>query len=163
MSFHFLRPTVFVRIGCWVIRLRDVRGTVIQISSAAVIFMSVLNVGLSVRFWPEFDVTPLAQQVQGLEQRQIPVAWYGNYHGQLQFAGRLHKPITELMTSEALSEWVRRNPRGRVILPSADEQQAVQVPGLQRETEYRCRIRRGLTTATVAIVQFNSDDSVSLY
>lgn len=159
----FCIPLCLCGIIVGVIRPQDFRATVVQVSSAAVIFISLLNVGLSVRFWPEFDVTPLAQQVRGLEENQVPVAWYGNYHGQLHFAGRLRKPITELMTPEALHEWVRLNPRGRVILPSADEQQAVQVPGLQRETEYRCTIRRGLTTATVAIVQFRSDDSVSLY
>lgn len=155
----FCIPMCLCGVVVGVIRLQDIRGTVIQISSAAVIFMSVLNVGLSVDFWPEFDVTPLAQQVQRFEQYQTPVAWYGNYHGQLHFAGRLKKPIAELMTNEALQNWVQRNPRGRVIFPSMDEQQGVNIPGFRRDTEYRCELRRGLTTATVAIVRFHADMS----
>jgi 4-amino-4-deoxy-L-arabinose transferase-like glycosyltransferase len=61
-----------------------------------------------------YDLEPVAHFVKTAEDQGRPIAWVGEYHGQLQFLGRLTRPVQEIPTgSETL--WLLRNPRGKVV------------------------------------------------
>ncbi|MFP5284830.1 MAG: ArnT family glycosyltransferase, partial [Thermoanaerobaculia bacterium] len=61
-----------------------------------------------------YDLEPIARYLSFAEEQGRPIAWVGDYHGQLHFLGRLERPFQEIPPgSEAL--WIRQNPRGRVI------------------------------------------------
>jgi 4-amino-4-deoxy-L-arabinose transferase-like glycosyltransferase len=61
-----------------------------------------------------YGVEPVARYLKSAEDQGRPIAWVGDYHGQLHFLGRLERPFQEIPTgSESL--WIRRNPRGKVV------------------------------------------------
>jgi 4-amino-4-deoxy-L-arabinose transferase-like glycosyltransferase len=61
-----------------------------------------------------YDLEPVARYLKSAEEQGRPIAWVGDYHGQLHFLGRLERPFQEIPTgSESL--WIRRNPRGKVV------------------------------------------------
>ncbi|MBL8819002.1 MAG: glycosyltransferase family 39 protein [Planctomyces sp.] len=136
-------------VGVILCRSQETRSLVATISIAAVMFVVTLNVGLSVSFWPEFDMRPLANHVQALEQNQVPVAWFGNYHGQLHFSGRLHKPIEELLTEHEATVWIDTHPTGRIIVPH----QPPELQSLNLKAEFAIEVRRGLTKHTLVVLK----------
>lgn len=61
-----------------------------------------------------YDLEPVARYLSFAEEQGRPIAWVGNYHGQLHFLGRLERPFQEIPPgSESL--WIRQNPRGKVV------------------------------------------------
>lgn len=61
-----------------------------------------------------YDLEPIARHVAAAEKEGRPIAWVGDYHGQLHFLGRLRRPFEEIPPgSESL--WIRSHPRGKVI------------------------------------------------
>jgi 4-amino-4-deoxy-L-arabinose transferase-like glycosyltransferase len=61
-----------------------------------------------------YGLEPVARYLKSAEEQGRPIAWVGDYHGQLHFLGRLERPFQEIPTgSESL--WIRRNPRGKVV------------------------------------------------
>ncbi len=73
----------------------------VQLLSAGVVAL-VLHVMLHSDAGRTFDLAPLAQRVHALQQQGRTVAFWGDYHGQLGFTGRLQQPLPELMGAEAL-------------------------------------------------------------
>ena len=154
-----------------------------SIATSAVLFISILNVGLSRNLWQEFDISPLANRVHNLQQQDQPVAWYGQYHGQLQFAGRLQKPLTEVIGEEHLTSWVQGNPGGYVVFRAVDDAQtfdlsaqsrALQDAALVKHLRLRlegepCKVdeivfqqllRRGLVSGIVVVARVSPSDKV---
>lgn len=86
-----------------------------RISTCAAIFFSCLIAALSFNFWHEFDLMPVAKYVRTLMDDDIPVAWYGSYHGRLQYLGRLSEPVAELHSPEEVGTWLASHPNGRVL------------------------------------------------
>lgn len=78
----------------------------------------VLVAALHLAFHPvagrDYDVRPIARHARHLEQRGVPVAWSGDYHGQLHFEGRLTRPFEEILTGHE-DLWLAEHPGGRVI------------------------------------------------
>lgn len=72
-----------------------------QLLTAAVVAL-VLHVMLHSAAGRTFDLEPIAQRVHALQQQKHVVAFWGDYHGQLGFIGRLEHPLPELMGSGAL-------------------------------------------------------------
>lgn len=62
-----------------------------------------------------YDMHPIAQEIRKLQDRGIAVANSGKYHAQFQFAGRLHKPLTELK-SDNTENWLAAHPDGVVVV-----------------------------------------------
>lgn len=61
-----------------------------------------------------YDLEPAARYLKSAEDQGRPIAWVGDYHGQLHFLGRLERPFQEIPAgSESL--WIRQNPRGKVV------------------------------------------------
>ena len=102
---------------------QTVTSAVRNIAIQAVLFLCILIVGLSRNLWQEFDIAPLAGQVSSLQQQDLPVAWYGQYHGQLHFAGRLTEPLAEVIGEDSLMSWVQQHSDGYVIFRAVDDTQ----------------------------------------
>lgn len=73
-----------------------------------------------------FDVRPIAQAIKALQDKGVPVANLGKYHGQFQFSGRLEQPLTPLDSSE-LPAWLERHPQGVVVAYLRRTQEAPEV------------------------------------
>lgn len=71
---------------------------------------------LSDNLWRRYDVHPMAEELRKLQVRGIPVANNGFYHAQFQFAGRLEKPIYELLSPADIAPWFERHPDGMLII-----------------------------------------------
>jgi 4-amino-4-deoxy-L-arabinose transferase-like glycosyltransferase len=175
--------------GLNLLALRDfsARNVIRRVGTSSVCFIAVLVAGLSLNFWPGFDVARLAIYVREQQTKHSSVAWYGNYPGTLNFSGRLQSPITELSSVEALRQWLKSHPDGLVVLPISDPEIPVnpdfrtpltseelqrvvlslnsensrdQTP-LKHQLKYGCWIRRGLTTGLLVVAQFDEAETPS--
>ena len=50
-----------------------------------------------------------------LQARDIPIAYWGKYHAQFNFAGRLIQPL-ELVENHTILAWAKRHPEGRIVV-----------------------------------------------
>jgi hypothetical protein len=76
--------------------------------------VTALYAGGSKGFRQAYDVGPVARHLAAVERQGRPVAWAGNYHGQLHFLGRLRRPFEEiLLGSEQL--WLLAHPGGVLV------------------------------------------------
>ena len=57
----------------------------------------------------------LAAELAQAEAANIPVAYFGEYHGQFHFAGRLTKPLAVLRGAAELGAWSHQHPEGLVV------------------------------------------------
>lgn len=73
----------------------------------------VLHVAVSPIIREQFDMAPFARAVGALQREGSPVAFVGEYHGELQFAGRL-APLDTIELQD-LPAWAARNPDGYVV------------------------------------------------
>ena len=71
---------------------------------------------VSGNLWQRYDVHPIAGELRTLQDRGIPVANNGFYHAQFHFAGRLGKPIDELLSPAEIAPWFDRHPHGVLII-----------------------------------------------
>lgn len=83
---------------------------------------SLLTLALVVAAWAgfseasrqAFDLGALARYLSVAEQQRRPIAYVGDYQGELHFLGRLKKPFREIPLG-AERRWLRRHPRGKVV------------------------------------------------
>lgn len=64
---------------------------------------------------PYIDTRPVAQHLAKLQARDIPIAYWGKYHAQFHFAGRLTQPLA-LVDNESVYTWARQYPEGRIVV-----------------------------------------------
>jgi 4-amino-4-deoxy-L-arabinose transferase-like glycosyltransferase len=90
-----------------------------RLQVAAMLALALLAAGLlgSVAGRP-YGVEGMAREVAGLQERGVTVAYYGNYHGQLGFAGRLRRPLPELWGPLDIQALAARDPSAMVLLES---------------------------------------------
>lgn len=96
------------------------RGHAMLISSAGVILVVVLNIGL-MGVLENFDMRDLSARLGQIQRSGIPVAYVGKYHGTFGFLGRLEEPL-EVINSEQVRQWASRHPDGLVITRDDDVQ-----------------------------------------
>ena len=65
-----------------------------------------------------YGVGPAAAEVASLQRQGLTVAYLGDYHGQLGFAGRLRDPLPELRDFAAIRTLAAREPTARVLVES---------------------------------------------
>jgi 4-amino-4-deoxy-L-arabinose transferase-like glycosyltransferase len=65
-----------------------------------------------------YGVGPAAREIAGLQQQGLVVGYYGDYHGQLGFAGRLREPLPELWDTADIAALAARDPTARVLVES---------------------------------------------
>lgn len=85
-----------------------------RLACAAVVALASLSLGLAAALRLPYDVEPLGAQLARFERESRPVALNTGSHGQWTFAGRLHRPLAEIRSDEALP-WLARHPEGRVL------------------------------------------------
>ncbi|MES1245293.1 MAG: glycosyltransferase family 39 protein [Acidobacteriota bacterium] len=73
-----------------------------------------LDLGFSEVARTAYGLEPVARYLKSAEDQGRPIAWVGDYHGQLHFLGRLERPFQEIPTG-AESLWIRQHPRGKVV------------------------------------------------
>ena len=83
-------------------------GGLATISSVSV---SVIMLAGVVNFWDGFRVDGLAEYFARSDK---PIVWYGDYHAQLNFAGRMDR-IEAAKTSQDLDRWMAENHQGIVV------------------------------------------------
>lgn len=158
-----------------------------RISAAAVLFISLLFIGLSPGFWPGFDLRELGEDVAAIQDAGVSVAWFESCHGELQFCGRLRSPLANPQTSAELQAWISEHPRGVVLwrvpgdltgtaaphfgallpeeLSSAEEilQHTDRLPETEKRLHLRSGywIRRGLTSGLIVQMEFTNEKSRS--
>ena len=118
--------------------------SVASIGTAAVAFITLLHLSLSGGFWNEFNMRPLAEFVSRQEQ---PVAWYGNYNGELNFPGRIPR-IHEVATEDELREWLSDDPsRIAVIRLPNSLKAAIEYPSSEVATDHTTHIDASVLAA----------------
>ncbi|MFL6195626.1 MAG: ArnT family glycosyltransferase [Thermoanaerobaculia bacterium] len=73
-----------------------------------------LYAGGSRAFHHAYDLQPAARHAAAVERRGRPVAWAGDYHGQLHFLGRLRRPFAKIPRGSERA-WLGAHPDGQVI------------------------------------------------
>lgn len=80
-----------------------------------------------------YDLQPAAMQVKAYDEQNIPYAFVGNYQGQLNFLGRLPRPLPVLQVGQ-LAGWVAQHPDGYLI--SLERDKPAEAAFLQAHREY---------------------------
>jgi len=80
---------------------------------------------------PYIDTRPVAQHLASLQARDIPIAYWGKYHAQFNFAGRLTKPLA-LVDNESVQAWARQHPQGRIVVIDRAPTASVAKPEIER-------------------------------
>jgi len=90
---------------------KRIETSVFTAGTLAVLFFVLVIVAVRPSLWAGFDLRPLAGSVASHDG---PVAWYGSYHGQLNYLGAIrHIAVPE--NHEKLAEWLRSHPDGLVV------------------------------------------------
>jgi hypothetical protein len=67
-----------------------------------------------------YAVDGAAREVAGLQARGVTVGYYGDYHGQFGFAGRLKHPVRELWSPGDIGALAAEDPAAVVVLDSRE-------------------------------------------
>ncbi len=67
-----------------------------------------------------YAVDGMAAEVAALQQAGRSIAYWGQYHGQLHYVGRLERPLRELWDAGELAEFARQSPEGLVLVDSRE-------------------------------------------
>jgi 4-amino-4-deoxy-L-arabinose transferase-like glycosyltransferase len=112
--------------------LSDVR----RVATAMIVAVAGLLAAFDVAMREPYDVDSVAGKLAVFEREGRPIAIEGEYHGQWHLAGRLQRPLTELLT-EAVPGWLAQHPQGRLIFIYRDPQEIP--PGARVEYTRRYR------------------------
>lgn len=96
----------------WIVHARQASVLSLTTATVALVFVGLIfffrDVGL------QYDLRPAAAKLQQLNDKQIAVAFVGNYQGQLNFLGRLTQPLPVIQASK-VAEWLSQHPQGRLV------------------------------------------------
>ena len=85
---------------------------VFAVGTNAVLFFVLVIVALRLTLWQGFDLRPLAGSVASHDGN---VAWYGSYHGQLNYLGKIrHVAVPE--NPDDLAEWLKDHRDGVLVV-----------------------------------------------
>ena len=115
-----LPPLLMVLFAVWQRHPRPL-ASLRRLCLATLVSLTVLTaVGLTSPTGRAYGVGDAAAVVARLQQSGVAVGYYGNYHGQLGYAGRLAEPVSELMAPGQLLAFAKR-PASRVLVESRDD------------------------------------------
>lgn len=89
-----------------------IESAVSAVGTAGILFFVIVIVSVKSTMWKGFDLRPLAQTVAS---HKGGVAWYGRYHGQLNYLGRI-RYVEETSDPQELSIWLTDHRNGMVIM-----------------------------------------------
>jgi 4-amino-4-deoxy-L-arabinose transferase-like glycosyltransferase len=93
-------------------RLFAGRGAALSLLTLALVVAA--SAGFSEASRQAYDLEPIARYLSVAEQQKRPIAYVGDYHGELHFLGRLRRPFREIPLG-AERRWLRRHPYGKVV------------------------------------------------
>ncbi len=110
-------PYVLPLIACGLLllvtpRWQTAERLVLSIAASSIVFMSIVTGSISGTLWRDFDLKPLADFVKQCDK---PVAWLGDYHGQLNYLGQISS-VDHVYDGDELKDWVKANPDGAVVV-----------------------------------------------
>ena len=82
---------------------------------ANILLISVLFLGVIYYTGNAYDLREVSQAIKSVEDKNLPIAYLGNYAGQFDFMGRLNNP-PQMITTTQLFNWTKDHPEGRVII-----------------------------------------------
>lgn len=91
---------------------KRIESAVTAIGTAGILFFVIVIVSLKQSMWNGFDLRPLASVAASHEGE---VAWYGGYHGQLNYLGGI-RYVEEIIDPAELSAWLTEHRNGMVIM-----------------------------------------------
>ncbi len=95
---------------------RTTQSVMIKLASLPFCFVVVLHLALSPVLHARYNMEPLAIQLKSWEDAGIPVAFFGKYHGQYQFLGRLTRALPVLgHKNNDVALYLQKHPNSRII------------------------------------------------
>jgi 4-amino-4-deoxy-L-arabinose transferase-like glycosyltransferase len=91
---------------------------VARMGAATVLAVVGLYGGIGRAAFDAYDLHAVSRHLAAVQQAGHPIAHGDKYHGQFQFIGRLREPLLAVSSRDAMLEWARRHPDGRVVLYS---------------------------------------------
>ncbi len=91
---------------------KRIESAVFAAGTTAVLFFVLVIISLKPAMWDWFDFQPLAAVAARYEGG---VAWYGGYHGQLNYLGKI-RHVYEAENPEDFSKWLTEHPQGVLIM-----------------------------------------------
>ena len=91
---------------------KKVSSLVPAVATSSAVFIAIVVCGISGSLWDGFDLKPIARFAAECSR---PVAWLGDYQGQLNFVGEIPS-IKETINTEVLEKWLKEQPSGAVIV-----------------------------------------------
>ena len=89
----------------------------VRVAALTMLFMTaVVYLGVLSLVTTPFDLNQASRQVAHLQERGLPVAWLGKYHGQFHFIGRLQERIEPLGDKMALQRWLESHRNGYLLV-----------------------------------------------
>lgn len=101
---------------------QKVSSLVSAVATSSVVFIAIVVWGISGSLWDGFDLKPIARFTAECSR---PVAWLGDYQGQLNFVGKIPS-IKETINTEVLEQWLQEQPSGAVIVRLSESNPAWQ-------------------------------------
>ncbi|HSB98390.1 MAG TPA: hypothetical protein VLE45_00655, partial [Burkholderiaceae bacterium] len=98
-------------------RTHPVRAVAV-VGSASVVLVFSAYAGIGRSALANYDVEPMARQLAGLQAAARPIAHFGKYHGQYQFAGRLRQPLQVFEQLHPLQRWAAEHPDAGIVVYS---------------------------------------------
>jgi 4-amino-4-deoxy-L-arabinose transferase-like glycosyltransferase len=92
------------------------------VATSSAVFIAIVVWGISGSLWDGFDLKPIARFAAECSR---PVAWLGDYQGQLNFVGKIPS-IKETINTEVLEQWLQEQPSGAVIVRLSESNPAWQ-------------------------------------
>lgn len=68
--------------------------------------------------YASYNMRPVGEYIGTLQAKGVPIAHWGKYNGEYQFAGRLIHPLVTLMDRSALDRWIHAHPDGYLVAVS---------------------------------------------
>ena len=84
------------------------------LAALAVGTVIIAHLGLRMAARPYYDLAPTAAALGPIDAQGRPIAWIGEYHGQLNFLARLRRPVAELAPEQAL-DWAAAHRDGVLL------------------------------------------------
>ncbi|WP_417810687.1 ArnT family glycosyltransferase [Thalassospira alkalitolerans] len=126
-------PLYFAKAPAWLVTLNGWWGLVLVVAGAVLIvagarrgvvyriaivnFLLVVTVCMiaAPRLNIDYDMRPLAEHLKTQQDEGRDIAYWGKYHAQFQFLGRLQRPIQMLISHDEMLDWAKKHPDGEII------------------------------------------------
>lgn len=106
-----------------------------------------------------YDIRPVSDYLRSQENRQIPLAFYGKYHGTFDFVGKLQHSPTVIESPEQAAQWFNQHIDGQIITLHSQKNKPGKAMFLQSfKGQYIAVMTQSQWLATTAIVNNNVDD-----